>query len=113
VTIKSSICEVFRVLRLETEEVSSITGSERLISPRWSPDETQILALKIGKLKPRIFDAARGEWRLLSERRIVCPNWGSLLTLKVRERCGFQAMFCQIRAFLVGFYELPLSPWPG
>jgi len=64
-----------RVLRLETGEVTSITGSERLFSPRWSPDETQILALEVATFKPRIFDAVKSEWRPLSEQRIGYPEW--------------------------------------
>lgn len=63
-----------RVLGVETGEVASIPGSERLFSPRWSPDETQILALEVATFKPRIFDA-KGEWRPLSEQRIGYPEW--------------------------------------
>jgi DNA-binding winged helix-turn-helix (wHTH) protein/Tol biopolymer transport system component len=64
-----------RVLRLDTGEVASITGSEKLFSPRWSPDETQILALEVATFKPRIFDTVKGEWRPLSEQRIGYPEW--------------------------------------
>ncbi len=64
-----------RVLRLVTGEVASMTGSEKLFSPRWSPGETQILALEVFTLKPRIFDTVKGEWRPLSERPIGYPEW--------------------------------------
>ena len=53
----------------------SITGSEKLFSPRWSPDETKILALEVATFKPRIFDAAKREWRPLSEQPIGNPKW--------------------------------------
>jgi Tol biopolymer transport system component len=64
-----------RVLRLATGEVATITGSESVFSPRWSPDETLILALEVATRKPRIFDTVKGEWRPLSEQPIGYPEW--------------------------------------
>lgn len=64
-----------RVLHLQTGEVASITGSERLFSPRWSPDESQILALEVGTFRPHIFDVVKGQWRPLSEQPIGYPEW--------------------------------------
>ena len=65
-----------RIPHLKTGELESIAGTERLFSPRWSPDETQILALEIGTLKPRIFDPVKGAWRpFTAEPSIGYPKW--------------------------------------
>jgi hypothetical protein len=50
-----------RLLHLKTGELESIAGTERLFSPRWSPDEKQILAMEVNTRKLRILDAAKGE----------------------------------------------------
>jgi hypothetical protein len=64
-----------RILRLDTGELSPVPGSERLFSPRWSPGETQILALEISTFKPYILETTKAEWRPLSEQRIGYPEW--------------------------------------
>jgi DNA-binding winged helix-turn-helix (wHTH) protein/Tol biopolymer transport system component len=64
-----------RILDLKTGEQESITGTERLFSPRWSPDEKQILALELGTMRPRILDCLKGEWRPLAEESIGYPKW--------------------------------------
>lgn len=47
------------------------------MSARWSPDETQILALDVSTRKPRIFDVAKREWRQLSAQPIGYPEWSN------------------------------------
>jgi DNA-binding winged helix-turn-helix (wHTH) protein/Tol biopolymer transport system component len=63
-----------RILRLKTGELESIAGSERLFSPRWSPDEKQILAIEVNTWRPHIFDSVKREWRPLTEERIGYPK---------------------------------------
>jgi hypothetical protein len=46
-----------------------------LFSPRWSPDEKQIIAMEVNTRKPHIFDSVKGEWRTLSEQPIGYPTW--------------------------------------
>jgi DNA-binding winged helix-turn-helix (wHTH) protein len=62
-------------LHLKTGELESIAGTERLFSPRWSPDEKQIIAMEVNTRKPHIFDSVKGEWRTLSEQPIGYPTW--------------------------------------
>ncbi|HSU67198.1 MAG TPA: winged helix-turn-helix domain-containing protein [Tepidisphaeraceae bacterium] len=64
-----------RVLHVETGELESITDTEKLFSPRWSPDEKQILAMEVNTAKLRILDAAKGEWRPLTEYGVGYPKW--------------------------------------
>ena len=56
-----------RILHLKTGELESIAGSERLFSPRWSPDEKRILAMELNTGKLHILDSATGEWRPLAD----------------------------------------------
>jgi hypothetical protein len=46
-----------------------------LFSPRWSPDEKQILAMEVNTGKLRILDAAKGEWRSLTDYGVGYPKW--------------------------------------
>jgi Tol biopolymer transport system component len=64
-----------RILHLKTGELTSIADTERLFSPRWSPDEKQILAMEVNTGKLRISDAAKGEWRPLTEYGVGYPRW--------------------------------------
>jgi Tol biopolymer transport system component len=66
-----------RVLHLKTGELESIAGTERLFSPRWSPDEKQILAKEVNTGKLRILDAAKREWRPLNDYGIGYPKWSA------------------------------------
>jgi len=64
-----------RILRLKTGELESIAGTEKLFSPRWSPDEKQILALEMNSGNLRIFDTANREWHSLTEYGVGYPRW--------------------------------------
>jgi len=64
-----------RVLHLETGELESIRDTERLFSPRWSPDEKKILAMEVHTGKLRTLDASKAEWRPLTEYGVGYPRW--------------------------------------
>jgi DNA-binding winged helix-turn-helix (wHTH) protein/dipeptidyl aminopeptidase/acylaminoacyl peptidase len=64
-----------RVLHLKTGELESVAGTERLFSPRWSPDEKQILALDLRCAGVFILDIAKDKWRPLTEESIGYPKW--------------------------------------
>jgi DNA-binding winged helix-turn-helix (wHTH) protein len=64
-----------RILHLKTGELESIAGTERLFSPRWSPNEKQILAMGVNTGKLHILDSMKGEWRILTEQPIGYPKW--------------------------------------
>jgi DNA-binding winged helix-turn-helix (wHTH) protein/Tol biopolymer transport system component len=64
-----------RILHLKTGELESIAGSERLFSPRWSPDEKRILAIELKTGKLHILDSATGGWRPLGAQPLGYPKW--------------------------------------
>ncbi|MGH9553751.1 MAG: hypothetical protein ACRD3W_30505, partial [Terriglobales bacterium] len=63
------------ILHLKTGELESIAGSERLFSPRWSPNEKQMLALEVNTGRPFILDRMEAEWRPLAEHSMGYPKW--------------------------------------
>jgi Tol biopolymer transport system component len=64
-----------RILHLKTGELESIAGSERLFSPRWSPDEKRILAKELNTGRLHILDSATGGWRPLGAQPLGYPKW--------------------------------------
>ena len=64
-----------RILHLETGKVEAVPGTHRLWSPRWSPDEKQILAMEVGTMHPHIFDTVKSEWRTVAQEAIGYPAW--------------------------------------
>jgi hypothetical protein len=64
-----------RILHLKTGVLESIAGTEKLFSPRWSPDEKQILAMEMNSGNLRIFDAANRGWHSLTEYGVGYPKW--------------------------------------
>ncbi len=67
-----------KVVNLETGRVFSVTGSEGMFSPRWSPDGRHLAAVSYDSLRLRLYDFASGRWRtLLDEKQFVTyPEWG-------------------------------------
>jgi len=64
-----------RILDLATHQVTAVTGSEGLYSPRWSPDGRFIAALGMGTYL-KIFDLETQKWSLLTQKNVVrFPSW--------------------------------------
>jgi Tol biopolymer transport system component len=67
------------VLDLKTRQVSLLPGSERLYSPRWSPDGRYIVAItggqgpEVGWL--RLFDFTTKKWTGLTRIHAAYENW--------------------------------------
>jgi Tol biopolymer transport system component len=64
-----------RILHLKTGELEWIAGSEMLYSPRWSPDERQILAMQVHTGNLFIFHSGKSEWRPLAGHSLGYPMW--------------------------------------
>jgi Tol biopolymer transport system component len=64
-----------KIIHLETGRLETVPGSGSLFSPRWSPDEKQIVALRTYNKYPQIWDSEKGQWRELIERSIGFPKW--------------------------------------
>ena len=65
------------VVDLATQQVSTIPGSEKLFSPRWSPDGSHMAALNPDSTKLLLFDFKTQKWSdWINEPAIVgFPNW--------------------------------------
>jgi Tol biopolymer transport system component len=69
-----------RLLNLKTKTISTIPGSERLFSPRWSPDGRYIAALSLDFTKVLLFDFRTQKWTTwLTEAAgaVSYPIWSS------------------------------------
>ena len=64
-----------KILHLKTGEIESIASTERLFSPRWSPDEKQILALEVNTGKLHMYDSVKCEWRPFARQYMAYPKW--------------------------------------
>ncbi len=64
------------ILDLQTNQVSKLAGSERMFSPRWSPDGRYLAAQSSDGLKQSLFDAKTQKWQELTSGTYVgYPNW--------------------------------------
>jgi len=76
VTAGSPPRELIRILDLETGKFEAVPGSQKLWSPRWSPDERRIVALATDvTLPPSIFDIEKSLWRPLGKQGIGYNEW--------------------------------------
>jgi serine/threonine protein kinase/Tol biopolymer transport system component len=66
-----------RLVDLKTQRVSVIPGSERLFSPRWSPDGRYLAALSQDSLKLAFFDFKNEKWsEPIAEPAVIgFPTW--------------------------------------
>jgi Tol biopolymer transport system component len=64
------------ILDLKTNRLSKVVGSERMFSPRWSPDGRYINAQTSDDLKQTLFDFKTQKWQeLTGGGPIGYPNW--------------------------------------
>jgi len=64
------------ILDLKTNQLSKVVGSERMFSPRWSPDGRYINAQTSDDLKQTLFDLKTQRWQeLTGGGPIGFPNW--------------------------------------
>jgi Tol biopolymer transport system component/DNA-binding winged helix-turn-helix (wHTH) protein len=63
------------MLDLKTRQVSTLSGSEGLYSPHWSPDGRYILAMSLDSFKLMLFDFSIQKWTELVSSPAAYPNW--------------------------------------
>jgi Tol biopolymer transport system component/DNA-binding winged helix-turn-helix (wHTH) protein len=63
------------ILDLKTRQVSTLPGSEGLISPHWSPDGRFVLAMSRDSQKLMLFDFSTQKWAELLSSPAAYPNW--------------------------------------
>jgi Tol biopolymer transport system component/DNA-binding winged helix-turn-helix (wHTH) protein len=66
---------VIRTLDLKTREVSTLSGSEGLFSPHWSPDGRYVLAMSLYPYRLMLFDFSTHQWTELPDIPAAYPNW--------------------------------------
>jgi Tol biopolymer transport system component/DNA-binding winged helix-turn-helix (wHTH) protein len=63
------------MIDLKTRQVSTLSGSEGLCSPHWSPDGRYVLAMSLGSPKLMLFDFSTHRWAELVSSPAAYPNW--------------------------------------
>jgi Periplasmic component of the Tol biopolymer transport system len=66
---------VIHVLDLKTRKVSTLSGSEGLFSPHWSPDGRYVLAISLDASRLMLFDFITHKWTELLNGQAAYPNW--------------------------------------
>jgi eukaryotic-like serine/threonine-protein kinase len=63
------------ILDLKTRQVSMLPESDKLFSPRWSPDGRYMIALPSDSLGLRLFDFNTQKWAVLTNTAAAYPTW--------------------------------------
>jgi len=63
------------ILQVETHEISTLSGSNGLFSPRWSPDGRYIAAMPSDAHGLVLFDVATKKWEEIAKVPVSFPNW--------------------------------------
>jgi Tol biopolymer transport system component len=63
------------IFDLKTRQVSTLPGSDKLYSPRWSPDGRYMVAMPTDSLGLRLFDFKTEKWAVLSNTAAAYPGW--------------------------------------
>ena len=64
-----------KILNIATEEVSLLPGSERMFSPRWSPDGRYIAAMTSDSSHLMLFDFQTKKWKEIGNGTLSWLNW--------------------------------------
>jgi Tol biopolymer transport system component len=64
-----------RILNVQTGEVSTVPGSEKMFSPRWSPDGRYLAAMTSDSSRVVLFDFQTQRWREIAKGTLSWLNW--------------------------------------
>jgi len=64
-----------KIVDVQTGEVSPVTGSEKMFSPRWSPDGRYLVALTGDSSHLMLFDFEEQKWREIGKGTLSWINW--------------------------------------
>jgi Tol biopolymer transport system component len=66
-----------QIADLEASAISTIAGSDRMFSPRWSPDGASIVALSTDSPKMMLYELATGRWKVIVQNGggFGWPSW--------------------------------------
>jgi Tol biopolymer transport system component len=63
------------IFDLKTRQVSTLPGSDKLMSPRWSPDGQYLISVPSDSLGLRLFDFKTEKWTVLTNTSAYYPVW--------------------------------------
>jgi Tol biopolymer transport system component len=72
---KDAAPRTIRILDVKSHQLTTLSGSRDLFSPRWSPDGRYIAAMSLDQKQLRLYDVASKQWRVLSNRSTADPVW--------------------------------------
>jgi len=67
--------DAIHVFDLKTHQVSTLPGSDKLYSPRWSPDGRYMVAMPTDSLSLSLFDFKTQKWAVLTKTAAAYPSW--------------------------------------
>jgi Tol biopolymer transport system component len=70
-----STLDGIHIFDLKTRQVSTLPGSDKLFSPRWSPDGRYMVGMPTDSLGLRLFDFKTQKWAVLSNTAAGYPAW--------------------------------------
>ena len=70
-----SALDGIHILDLKTRQISTLPGSDKLFSPRWSPDGRYMVGMPTDSLGLRLFDFKTEKWAVLSNTAAGYPGW--------------------------------------
>ncbi|SRR5216684_468436 len=71
----SAAADAIHIFDLKTRQVSTLPGSDKLFSPRWSPDGRYMVGLPADSLGLRLFDFKTQKWAVLTNTPAGYPCW--------------------------------------
>jgi Tol biopolymer transport system component len=71
----TSNAPAIKILDKQTGKASPVPGSQKMFSPRWSPDGRHIAAMTNDSSKLMLFDIQTQQWRTLAEGTLSWLNW--------------------------------------
>ncbi len=66
-----------RILDLQSGKVSALPGSEKMFSPRWSPDGRYLAAMTSDSIHLKLFDFQTQKWKEIGNGTFSWINWSS------------------------------------
>ena len=64
-----------RILTVETEQIAPVPGSEKMFSPRWSPDGRYLAAMTSDSSHLMLYDFGTQKWKELGSGTLSWINW--------------------------------------
>ena len=74
---KESGSRSIQILDLATGKTDTLSDSDGLFSPRWSPDGRYIAAISLDQKRLMLYDVSTRQWRMIAQTSVADPVWAS------------------------------------